>query len=372
MMTSPPTRRWTRATAAWRSAPSRPLPHRVGDDQRLGDYVIAFSTHPQVRAAPGRPADPRRPAERRDVAALLPLPATEEAIYNSLFKATTSAAAASPSRRSHRPQRWTAAPVRRAEPGPHAAAAEVSGRDRRPAPGRASARRKTIIARRGAPRQVSGEAFAPRPAGAPPLAPPPSASHSAETHHQEAHHGYKRLGLSRGLWNNADRVLRLCRAAGAPAADRAAMGGGHDGRRGASIQAAATGPGGARRGGPIRALLERQRPSAPRPSRTSTRQRGAGAGEGAEREVGERTVNLPAGAGSIHVPTSRPASSRRCGAWPPRWTRQITQLDGAHLPAWRRCASLAGLSGLLASAAAGWTAPGSCSRSRRRLKAIAA
>ncbi|HVG43471.1 MAG TPA: P1 family peptidase, partial [Longimicrobium sp.] len=56
-----------------------------------GDYVIAFSTHPQVRRRPGT-----APATFADLPndAMSPLfqavaEATEEAIYNSLFKATT-------------------------------------------------------------------------------------------------------------------------------------------------------------------------------------------------------------------------------------------------------------------------------------------
>jgi len=56
-----------------------------------GDYVIAFSTHPQVRRRPGT-----APATLADLPndAMSPLflavaEATEEAIYNSLFKATT-------------------------------------------------------------------------------------------------------------------------------------------------------------------------------------------------------------------------------------------------------------------------------------------
>jgi D-aminopeptidase len=55
-----------------------------------GDYVIAFSTHPALRRAPGAaPADPRELGNQA-VSALFAavVEATEEAIYNSLFMAT--------------------------------------------------------------------------------------------------------------------------------------------------------------------------------------------------------------------------------------------------------------------------------------------
>ena len=57
-----------------------------------GDYVIAFSTSPRVRraAAAPRPAD-ELPNDGADLSAVFAAAAeaTEEAIYNSLFAATT-------------------------------------------------------------------------------------------------------------------------------------------------------------------------------------------------------------------------------------------------------------------------------------------
>ena len=60
-----------------------------------GDYVIAFSTHPSVRRTVATPADSvvtgRRPVANGDMSGLFEavVEATEEAIYNSLFRASS-------------------------------------------------------------------------------------------------------------------------------------------------------------------------------------------------------------------------------------------------------------------------------------------
>ncbi|MDT8342549.1 MAG: P1 family peptidase, partial [Longimicrobiales bacterium] len=56
-----------------------------------GDYVIAFSTHPSVRRAPGRAAEAPAELGNDAVSALFQavVEATEESIYNSLLMATT-------------------------------------------------------------------------------------------------------------------------------------------------------------------------------------------------------------------------------------------------------------------------------------------
>jgi D-aminopeptidase len=55
-----------------------------------GDYVIAFSTHPSVRREPGEAAPAPREVGNDDMSALFQavVESTEEAIYNSLLKAT--------------------------------------------------------------------------------------------------------------------------------------------------------------------------------------------------------------------------------------------------------------------------------------------
>ena len=58
-----------------------------------GDYVIAFSTAPALRIRPGDENKPRQVTvlgnEAMSPLFLAAIEATEEAIYNSLFKATT-------------------------------------------------------------------------------------------------------------------------------------------------------------------------------------------------------------------------------------------------------------------------------------------
>jgi len=56
-----------------------------------GDYVIAFSTHPSVRRAPGRAAEAPAEVGNEGMSALFQavVEATEESIYNSLLMATT-------------------------------------------------------------------------------------------------------------------------------------------------------------------------------------------------------------------------------------------------------------------------------------------
>ena len=56
-----------------------------------GDYVIAFSTHPSVRRTPGAAAEAPEEMGNDGMSALFQavVEATEEAIYNSLFMATT-------------------------------------------------------------------------------------------------------------------------------------------------------------------------------------------------------------------------------------------------------------------------------------------
>jgi len=56
-----------------------------------GDYVIAFSTHPSVRRAPGESAEAPREVGNDGMSALFQavVEATEESIYNSLLMATT-------------------------------------------------------------------------------------------------------------------------------------------------------------------------------------------------------------------------------------------------------------------------------------------
>jgi D-aminopeptidase len=60
-------------------------------DNGSGDYVIAFSTHPDVRRRRGEPGQPvaELPNDAMSVLFEAVVEATEEAIYNSLFMATT-------------------------------------------------------------------------------------------------------------------------------------------------------------------------------------------------------------------------------------------------------------------------------------------
>ena len=56
-----------------------------------GDYVIAFSTHPSVRRGPGEAAEAPAEVGNEEMSGLFQgvVEATEEAIYNSLLRATT-------------------------------------------------------------------------------------------------------------------------------------------------------------------------------------------------------------------------------------------------------------------------------------------
>ena len=60
-------------------------------DNGSGDYVIAFSTHPGVRRAPGAKRHVAVELANDEMSPLFQgvVEATEEAIYNSLFTATT-------------------------------------------------------------------------------------------------------------------------------------------------------------------------------------------------------------------------------------------------------------------------------------------
>ena len=164
------------------------------------------------------------------------------------------------------------------------------------------------------------------------------------------------LGLVSWLWSNADRVLRLLQGLLArlpqigAAMERA---GGTMVSLGAAIQGGGGRPGARGEVDRIRALLERQQAVCA----AAIQDLHHASAELAQVkvpsvQVGERTVNLPLGAGSIHVPTIQTGEQSPLRGVAAALDRQITQLDALTGPLGDAVQSLAGLSGLLASAAA--------------------